>query len=92
MLDDFEMSKEAIREKRRYEGLNKIRTGKTGKFLHELADSILRKEITEVNAYSVRVEFSAGRGQIHLHILSITKNKAYLRDFYIAKTEQEKMM
>ena len=30
MLDDFEMSKDAIREKRRYEGLNKTRTGKTG--------------------------------------------------------------
>ena len=90
MLDDLEMSKEEIREKRRNERLGKTRTGKIGQFLHWLADSRLRKEIADVNAYSVRVEFATGRGQMHLHILSIARNKVYIWDFYRAKTEQEK--
>ena len=31
-----------------------------------------------------------GRGQIHLHMLGIAKDKAYLNDFYKAKTIQDK--
>ena len=36
------------------------------------------------------VEFAARRGQIHLYILRIAKNKAYPHDFYRAETEQDK--
>ncbi len=39
----------------------------------------------------MRVEFAPGRGQIHLHLLAIAKNKAYLTDYYKAKTEDEKV-
>ena len=33
----------------------------------------------------------AGRGQIHLHILGIAKNRAYLNDLYQANIELEKI-
>ena len=45
----------------------------------------------ELEFYWGRVEFAADRGQIRLHILGIAKNKAYLNDFYRAKTEEEKI-
>ena len=43
-----------------------------------------------IEHYWSRVEFAPGRGQIHLHILGIAKNKAYLTDFYKAKTTEDK--
>jgi hypothetical protein len=43
-----------------------------------------------IKHYWARVEFAPGRGQIHLHLLGIGKNKSYLYDFYRAKTEEEK--
>eukprot|EP00984_Skeletonema_dohrnii_P028593 scaffold18649_cov118-Skeletonema_dohrnii-CCMP3373.AAC.1 len=43
-----------------------------------------------IKHYWARVEFAPGRGQIHLHLLAIGKNKSYLYDFYRAKTEEEK--
>jgi len=48
------------------------------------------RDVIGVEYYWRRVEFAVGRGQIHLHILGIEKNKAYLHDFYGAETEQEK--
>ena len=50
------------------------------------------KDILGIEYYWGRVEFAAGRGQIHLHILGTAKNKAYLNNFYRAKTGQEKMI
>ena len=38
-----------------------------------------------------RVEFAPGRGAIHLHLLGIAKDKAYLDDFYQAKGEKRKV-
>lgn len=48
------------------------------------------KNALGINHYWARVEFAPGRGQIHLHLLGIGKNKSYLYDFYRAKTEEEK--
>ena len=58
---------------------------------NEFMDGYAR-DVLGIKYYWERVEFSAGGGQIHLHILSIAKNKAYLHDFYRAETEQEKPM
>ena len=43
-----------------------------------------------IEHYWGRVEFAPGRGQIHLHVLGIAKNKAYLKDFYKAKSMEDK--
>lgn len=48
------------------------------------------REVLGIEHYWGRVEFASGRGQIHLHILCIAKNKAYLQDFYNASSEEEK--
>ena len=48
-------------------------------------------DVLELEHYWGRVEFAPGRGAIHLHLLGIAKNKAYLPDFYKAKTEREKV-
>jgi hypothetical protein len=40
--------------------------------------------------YWGRVEFAPRRGSIHLHIIGIARDKAYLRDFYHANTNKEK--
>lgn len=48
------------------------------------------KDALDLEYYWGRVEFASGRGQIHLHILGIAKNKAYLNDFYNAKCEDDK--
>lgn len=49
------------------------------------------RDAMDLEYYWGRVEFAPGRGQIHLHILGIAKDKAYLHDFYRAKTETEKI-
>jgi hypothetical protein len=36
------------------------------------------------------VEFAPGRGAIHIHIVAIAKDIAYLQDFYHAKTAENK--
>lgn len=43
-----------------------------------------------IEHYWGRVEFAPGRGQIHLHLVAIAKDKAYLQDFYKAKTMEDK--
>ena len=50
------------------------------------------RDALDLEYYWSRVEFASGRGAIHLHILGIGKNKAYLNDFYRAKLERAKMM
>jgi hypothetical protein len=36
------------------------------------------------------VELAPERGAIHLHIIGIARDKAYLQDFYCASTNKEK--
>ena len=48
------------------------------------------KNAMNIEHYWARVEFAPGRGQIHLHLLGIGKDKSYMYDFYRAKTEEEK--
>ncbi len=43
-----------------------------------------------IEHYWGRVEFAPGRGAIHIHILAIAKDMAYLHDFYHAKTAKDK--
>mgnify|MGYP003893725311 CR=1 FL=1 len=48
------------------------------------------KEALGIEHYWGRIEFAPGRGQIHFHLLAIAKGRAYLDDFYKAKTMKEK--
>ncbi len=48
------------------------------------------KETLGIDHYWGRVEFAPGRGAIHLHIIGIARDKAYLRAFYQASTSEEK--
>ena len=56
---------------------------------NEFMDGYTR-DVFGIEYYWGRVKLVAGRGQIHLHILFIAKNKAYLYNFYRAEIEQEK--
>ena len=51
--------------------------------------NVFRKSLS-IKHYWGRVEFAPGRGQIHLHMLGIVKNKAYLKDFYKAQSLEDK--
>jgi hypothetical protein len=44
----------------------------------------------DIDHYWGRVEFSPGRGAVHLHIIGSARGKAYLRAFYQARTSEEK--
>jgi hypothetical protein len=48
------------------------------------------KKALGIEHYWGRVEFAPGRGAIHKHIIGIARDKAYLRDFYRASTNEEK--
>lgn len=52
---------------------------------------VYAREVFELEHYWGRVEFAPGRGAIHLHILGIAKDKAYLESFYDAKSEADKV-
>ena len=52
---------------------------------------VYAREVLDLEYYWGRVEFAPGRGAIHLHLLGIAKNKAYLHDFYKARTEAKKV-
>jgi hypothetical protein len=52
---------------------------------------VFAREVLDLEFYWGRVEFAPGRGAIHLHLLGIAKDKAYLRDFYKARTEAKKV-
>ncbi len=43
-----------------------------------------------IEHYWGRVEFVSGRGAIHLHIVAIANDMAYLQDFYHVKTTEDK--
>jgi hypothetical protein len=43
-----------------------------------------------IEHYWGRVEFAPGHGAIHLHIVAISKDMAYLQDFYHATTAEDK--
>ena len=47
------------------------------KRIRSFLDSV-PKDMLGIEHYSGRVEFSPGRGQIHLHKLGISKDKVYL--------------
>jgi hypothetical protein len=42
-----------------------------------------------IEHYWGRVKFAPGREAIHLHIVAIAKDMAYLQDFYHAKTAED---
>ena len=48
------------------------------------------KEALGIEHYWGRTKFAPGTGQIHLHLLAIAKDRAYLDDFYNAKAMKEK--
>ncbi len=52
--------------------------------------STVVKTALGIEHYCGRVEFAPGRGAIHLHIVAIAKDMAYLQDFYHAKTAEDK--
>ena len=39
------------------------------------------KNALQIDHYWGRVEFAPGRGAIHLHVVAIAKDRAYLQDF-----------
>ncbi len=48
------------------------------------------KKALQIDHYWGRVEFAPSRGAIHLHIVAIAKNKAYLQEFYNASSLHQK--
>jgi hypothetical protein len=56
---------------------------------HSFIKTVMKKSLG-IEHYWGRVEFAPGRGAIHLHIVGIANDKAYLREFYLAKTLNDK--
>jgi hypothetical protein len=57
------------------------------------ADSFMKtvmKKALQIDHYWGRVEFAPGKGAIHLHVVAIAKNKAYLQEFYNASLLHQK--
>ena len=52
-------------------------------------DSVVKTALG-IKHYWGRVEFAPGRGQIHLHLLAIAEDQAYLKEYYEANTSREK--
>jgi hypothetical protein len=52
--------------------------------------STVVKTALGIEHYWGRVKFAPGRGAIHLHIVAIAKDMAYLQDFYHATTAEDK--
>ena len=48
------------------------------------------KKCLGIEHYWGRVEFAPDRGAIHLHMLGIAKDRAYLDNFYLANTMEDK--
>ncbi len=44
------------------------------------------KDALDIEHYWGQVKYAPRRGQIHLHMLGIDKDKSYLNDFYKTKT------
>ena len=49
------------------------------------------RDILDLEYYWGRVDFAPGHGAIHVHLLTIAKDKAYLNDFYQARGEKRKV-
>ncbi len=61
-------------------------------FFMKQSKSFMATVVTEtlcIDHYWGRVEFAPGRGAIHLHIIGIARDKAYLWAFYQASTSEE---
>lgn len=56
---------------------------------HSFMKTVIKNAL-QIDHYWGRVEFAPGRGAIHLHIVAIAKDKAYLQDFYRATTLEDK--
>jgi hypothetical protein len=48
------------------------------------------KNALQIEHYWCRMEFAPGRGAIHLHVVAIATNRAYVQDFFKASKLQEK--
>ena len=62
-------------------------------FFMKRARSFMKNVLSKalgIEHYWGRVEFVPGKGQIHLHMLGIAKNKAYSKDFYKAQSLEDK--
>jgi hypothetical protein len=62
-------------------------------FLMKHANSFMKtvmKGALQIDHYWGRVEFAPGRGAIHLHVVAIAKDRAYLQDFHKAPTLEGK--
>ena len=62
-------------------------------FFMKRAQSFMKNVLSKalgIEHYWGRVEFAPGRDQIHLHMLGIAKKKAYLEDFYKARSLEDK--
>jgi hypothetical protein len=58
-------------------------------FFMKRANSFMKtvmEKALQIDHYWGRVKFAPGRGAIHLHIVAIAKNKAYLQEFYNASS------
>jgi hypothetical protein len=56
---------------------------------HSFMKTVMKNAL-QIDHYWGRVEFAPGRGAIHLHIVAIAKDRAYLQDFYRASTLEDK--
>lgn len=81
--NDFNAMKRAVKRYPMY--VNKFFMLRAKKFM----DTVV-KEALGIEHYWGRVEFAPGRGQIHLHMLGIAKDRAYLDAFYRAPTAEDK--
>jgi len=66
--------------------VNKYFMDRAKTFLDEFA-----RDVLELEYYWGRIEFAPGRGAVHLHLLGIAQNKAYLHNFYQARSEKRKI-
>jgi hypothetical protein len=48
------------------------------------------KKALQIEHYWGCVEFASGRGDIHLHIVAMVNNRAYLQEFYNASSLHQK--
>ena len=81
--NDFKAMKRAVKRYPLY--VNDFFMKRVDKFMKTVI-----KEALGIEHYWGRIEFAPGRGQIHLHMLGIAKDRAYLDAFYHAKTSDAK--
>ncbi len=59
------------------------------KSVHSFMKTVMKNAL-QIDHYWGRVEFTSGRGAIHLHLVAIAKDRAYQQDFYRATSLEEK--